>query len=384
MANILLFDTPQSRLALYPLSLTRPVCDLRAGILTIREWWETVSASAIFALSESYLQEALPESPYSICVDATVMPDGKCLEQILALRPGAMLEDEHGLIAYATENLPVYNQIPVWADHSVQAAAQVRLRHITDIFKYNDGFIRRHFAMLGSEKQSQTPDPSNTIIGENLFLEPGVQMKACIVNTMEGPVYIGKNALVMEGTMIRGPVAICESAVVKMGTKLYGGTTIGPYCTAGGEIKNTMLMGYSNKAHDGYLGDSVIGEWCNFGAGSSNSNVKNTGGEVNMWNQGAQLFKSVGQKGGLVMGDYSRCAINSSFNTGTTVGVSCNVFDGTYPNKHLPSFSWGNHERYEFQKACNNAANWKKMKGKEFTAKDQLILHHLFEITNNR
>jgi UDP-N-acetylglucosamine diphosphorylase/glucosamine-1-phosphate N-acetyltransferase len=384
MASIVLFDTPQSRLALYPLSLTRPVCDLRHGILTNREWWKLVSGSDPFALSEPYQDEPLPESSCFICVDATVTPDEKCLRQILTLQPGVMLEDEHGMIAYATTNMPGYNQIPVWTEHSVQVPMQKRVTHISDIFKTNAMAIEAQFSSVTNDRDTKGVDASNVVIGNNsLFLEAGAEMKACIINTVEGPVYIGKNALVMEGTMIRGPVAICEGAVVKMGTKLYGGTTIGPYCTAGGEIKNTILTGYSNKAHDGYLGDSVIGEWCNFGAGSSNSNVKNTGGEVSMWHQSTKSFAGVGQKAGLVMGDYSRCAINSSFNTGTTIAVSCNVFNGAYPNKHLPSFSWGNHDRYEFEKACRDAANWKKMKGKEFTAKDRLILQHIFENTSS-
>lgn len=381
MPDILLFDTPQSRSLSYPLSLTRPIADLRIGILTIREWWELVARGPVFALTENYLQQPFPDLLSTICVDATVFPDDNCLAQILALQPGEMLEDDNGMIAYGTQHRPSYNQVPVWIDRSIQVARQERLQHITEVFKKNAAFIGKHFRLLAADGGFQMPDASNTTIGRDIFLEPGVEMLACTINTKEGPVYIGKNALVMEGTLIRGPVAIGEGAVVKMGTKLYPGTTIGPYCTAGGEIKNTMMMGFSNKAHDGYLGDSVVGEWCNFGAGSSNSNVKNTGGEVKMWDQASRSFIGVGQKGGLIMGDHSRCAINSSFNTGTTIGVSCNIFDGTYPGKHLPSFSWGNHESYEFLKACRDAANWKKMKGKEFTDQDRLILQHIFETT---
>jgi len=339
----------------------------------------------VFALTEYYLQEAVPEGPSFICIDATVTPDAKCLDQVLALQPGAMLEDEHGLIAYATTSLPVYNQLPVWTNHSVQVPHQQRLDHSWQLFQTNEAKIRQHFQLLTNGKRTEPAAESNTILGgTNLFLEAGVEMEACTINATTGPVYIGKNALVMEGTLIRGPVSIGEGAVIKMGTKLYPGTTIGPYCTAGGEIKNSILTGYSNKAHDGYLGDSVVGEWCNFGAGSGNSNVKNTGGEVKMWDESLKSFQPAGVKAGLVMGDYSRCAINSSFNTGTTVGVSCNIFDGTYPNKHLPSFSWGNHERYEFQKACIDAANWKKMKGKEFSAEDRLILQQIFELADNK
>lgn len=385
MVTLIFIDTPQSRLTLYPLSLTRPVCDLRHGILTIREWWSAITGMPVYALSEPYLQEDIPEAPLFICIDATVCPDGNCIEQILALEQGAMLEDERGLIAYASSKMPVYNQLPVWPARSVQVPHQQRLTGVWQLFQTNEEKIRQHFQVNTNGRTSAPVADSNTIIGgENLFIEAGADVQACTINTTTGPVYIGKNALVMEGTLVRGPVSIGEGAVIKMGTRLYPGTTIGPWCTAGGEIKNSILTGYSNKAHDGYLGDSVIGEWCNFGAGSSNSNVKNTGGEVKMWHEPSRSFQPVGIKAGLIMGDYSRCAINASFNTGTTVGVSCHVFDGTYPNKHLPSFSWSNHERYEFHKACLDAANWKKMKGKEFTGKDRLILQHVFEIINTK
>ncbi len=376
---IILFDTPLSRSALYPLSLTRPVCDIRHGILTMREYWQLKTSQNVYALTESYLQEQLPEDSTFICIDATVSCSDDCFEKIMALQPGEMLEDNNGLIAYATGQLPLYNQFPVWIETSIKIETQKRIKHASFLFQTNEERIREHYILLANGKESQMPAPSNIIIGSgNLFLEEGVQMRACIINASDGPVYIGKNAKVMEGALIHGPVAICENAVVKMGAKLYPGTTIGPYCTAGGEIKNSILTGFSNKAHDGYLGDSVIGEWCNLGAGTSNSNVKNTGSLVKMWDQSSRDFIPVGNKAGLIMGDYSRCAINSSINTGTTVGVCCNIFDGTYPDKHLPSFSWGNHEQYDFNKACSDAANWKKMKNKDFTEADRLILQHLF------
>lgn len=380
MTAILLYDTPQMRQAFYPLSLTRPLCDLRHGIFTIREWWQKITGWPVYALTESYLGEKTGEARKWICVDATVMVEGTNIERVLALEPGGMVEDERGMIAFATERLPAYNQLPLWTDHAAQVKNQQRLTRAWQLFQTNAGQIRAHCSLLPASFQSSAVSGTNIVVGNGgLFLEEGVTMEACTINTTEGPVYIGKNALVMEGTLIRGPVAVCEGAVVKMGTRLYPGTTIGPYCTAGGEIKNSILLAYSNKAHDGYLGDSVIGEWCNFGAGSSNSNVKNTGGPVKMWDQTAMDFVAVGNKAGLIMGDYSRCAINSSINTGTTIGVSCHVFDGTYPSKHLPSFSWGNFERYEFHKACNDATNWKNMKSQEFTGKDRLILQRIWE-----
>jgi UDP-N-acetylglucosamine diphosphorylase/glucosamine-1-phosphate N-acetyltransferase len=380
MKVILLYDTPVSRQALYPLSLTRPVCKLRHGILTIIEWWQLVTGLPVYPLSEPLLSGEPGNAESFLCIDATVIPGGMVLQQLLGLGNDVTLEDEKGMIGFTTGKIPAYNQLPVWAGHSVHVPRQERLEHAWQLFQTNAEKIRIHYSLLAGGKRTAPISATNTIIGNgSLFLEEGVTMEACTINTTEGPVYIGKNALVMEGSLLRGPVSIGEGAVIKMGTRIYPGTTIGPFCTAGGEIKNCILMAYSNKAHDGYLGDSVVGEWCNFGAGTSNSNVKNTGGDVKMWDQQTRSFMVAGKKCGMIMGDYSRCAINSSINTGTTIGVSCNIFDGTYPDKHLPSFSWGNHERYVFHKACNDAANWKNMKGKEFTGKDRLILQRIFE-----
>lgn len=379
MPVILLYDTPKSRAAHYPLCLTRPVGDLRHGIFTARERWQCFTGLGVYLLSEGYLQQDIPGTDHYLCVDASVRPERHCIDQILQLEKDCVVEDGGGLLAFFASEIPLFNQFPAWPKKTVRVPLQERLLHISDIFKTNAQAIRADIELVSAGENSLPLAPSNTVMGENkIFVQQGAEVQACTINTTEGPVFIGKNALVMEGALIRGPVAIGEGAVVKMGTRLYPGTTIGNYCTAGGEIKNTMMMGYSNKAHDGYLGDAVIGEWCNFGAGSSNSNVKNTGGPVTLWFEEIKGFKPVGNKAGVIMGDYSRCAINSSFNTGTTVGVSCNIFDGSYPDKHLPSFSWGNFERYEFGRACANAANWKKMKGMEFTEADRLILQHLY------
>jgi UDP-N-acetylglucosamine diphosphorylase/glucosamine-1-phosphate N-acetyltransferase len=380
---ILLYDTPTSRAQMYPLSLTRPVCDLRYGILTIREHWILKTGAEVLTLTEDYLQESIPSADFYICADPCVLADDACFEKILSLQVGEMLEDELGMIAYSIAKPPMFNQLPVWLDKSYSISSQKRLGHASELIKTNAARIATDFALLSTQKASASIDASNTIIGPSqVFIEDGADVKACIINATEGPVYIGAHALLMEGTLIRGPVAICHHAVIKMGTRLYPGTSIGPYCTAGGEIKNSILSGYSNKAHDGYLGDSLLGEWCNMGAGSSNSNVKNTAGEVKMWSEAENKMIAVGNKAGLIMGDYSRTAINSSINTGTTIGVSCNVYEGTYPPKHLPSFGWGNYETYAFEKACADAANWKKMKGREFTETDRRILQHIFEKRN--
>ena len=213
-----------------------------------------------------------------------------------------------------------------------------------------------------------------------VYIHPSAKIENVIINADEGPVYIGEHALVMDGSMLRGPVAICNNAVVKMGTKLYAGTTIGPYCTAGGEIKNSILSAFSNKAHDGYLGDSYIGEWCNFGAGTSNSNVKNTAGAVAFNTDGKGLVSSGRNKGGLLMGDYSRCAINTSFNTGAVVGVCCNIFGVVNTKKYFQNFSWGS-ERYKLAEAINHISAWKKFKGQEMNEQEIIALETIYNST---
>lgn len=251
-----------------------------------------------------------------------------------------------------------------------------------DIFQYNDWALRNDFAWVTKNRISQKISATNqVIVPGNIFIEEGAIVECSIINASTGPVYIGKNATIMEGCIIRGPFALCEGATLKMGARVYGATTIGPYCSAGGEIKNSVLFGYSNKAHDGYLGDSVIGEWCNLGAGTTNSNVKNTAGEVKMWSNAAKDFIGVGVKAGLIMGDYSRAAINTAFNTGTVVGVCCNIFSEGFPPKLVSDFTWGN-EKYQFEKAIQDIDNWKKLKGQSITEEEKNILQQLYNQSN--
>ncbi len=252
------------------------------------------------------------------------------------------------------------------------------LNRLVDIIQVNDWAIRQDFEMITKGRHSQIISSTNkTIHPENIFLEEGAKVEHSIINASNGPVYIGKNAEVMEGCMIRGPFALGEGAVIKMGTKIYGAVSIGPYSMAGGEIKNSVIFGHSNKAHDGYLGDSVIGEWCNLGAGTSNSNVKNTAGDVKLWDNATQTFQSAGIKCGLMMGDYSRAAINTSFNTGTVVGVCCNIFGDGFPPKYIPDFTWGE-ERYRLDKALQDIDNWKKLKGKRISEREIEMLKTLY------
>ncbi|MDP4259087.1 MAG: putative sugar nucleotidyl transferase [Bacteroidota bacterium] len=264
-----------------------------------------------------------------------------------------------------------------------------QISHPWDIIRHNAQAIADDFALLTKDRTSQPIPPTvQSIRPENIFIEAGAILNYCTLNASAGPIYIGRNAEVMEGSLIRGPFALCEGAVVKMGAKMYGATTIGPYSTVGGEIKNSVIFGYSNKGHDGYLGDSVIGEWCNLGAGTSNSNLKNNAGEVKVWSPSRSAFIAAGAKCGLFMGDYSRSAINTSFNTGTVVGVCCNVFGdgaggvgipGALTPKFIPSFSWGFVAKYEFDKAIRDIGNWKALKGQTLTDPEIQTLKRIYE-----
>ena len=327
-----LVDDAAIEKGLFPFTLTRSPTDIRIGILTIREKWMQTPGTGTLASIPSHL---LP-SP----------------EVVTSLQQGKALPDEALFIT-----------------------------HPWHIFHYNDQAIRQDFALLTAGRQSAPIPASNQVRNpEQIFLEPGAVVEDCIINAATGPVWIGKGALVMEGSMIRGPVAICEGSVIKMGAKIYGATTVGPHCVAGGEIKNSVLFGYSNKAHDGYLGDSVLGEWCNLGAGTSNSNLKNNGGEVRIFNPLTARHTGAGTKCGLLMGDYSRAAINTSFNTGTVTGVCCNIFQEGLTPAFIPSFSWGcKGDRYRFDKALQDIAVWKKFKDQELTAQEIQKLQFIFD-----
>jgi UDP-N-acetylglucosamine diphosphorylase/glucosamine-1-phosphate N-acetyltransferase len=254
------------------------------------------------------------------------------------------------------------------------------LQHPWEIFQWNEEAIEQDFELLTKKRKSQTVSKTNIVIKPSkIFIEKGAKVEYSVLNASAGPIYIGKDAEVMEGCMIRGPFALGDHALLKMGSKVYGATSIGPYCVAAGEIKNSVLFGYSNKAHDGYLGDSVIGEWCNLGAGTSNSNLKNNAGEVRISTPKGHV--AAGYKCGVLMGDYSRTMINTALNTGTVVGASCNVFGAGLTPKYLSSFSWGNDgiDRYQFDKAIADIENWKKLKGKKLSKNEKSILKYIFE-----
>jgi UDP-N-acetylglucosamine diphosphorylase / glucose-1-phosphate thymidylyltransferase / UDP-N-acetylgalactosamine diphosphorylase / glucosamine-1-phosphate N-acetyltransferase / galactosamine-1-phosphate N-acetyltransferase len=359
--KIVLNDT-SVRAGLYPFGIISPVSSIRVGILTIKEKWERITGSEVFESTESFLDTVNDknEKP-DLLIDSTIIPSKIWWQQL--------------------------QQNPAFGSKEINPADSNNVKtinHPWQIFQLNDWAIRQDYDLITTGRNSQPISSTNkTIAPQNIFIEEGARVEHSIINASTGPVYIGKNAEIMESCSIRGPFAIGEGAVLKMGTKVYGATTLGPYCMGGGEIKNSVLFGYSNKAHDGYLGDSVLGEWCNLGAGTSNSNIKNTAGVVKLWNNETQNYLPAGLKAGLIMGDYSRSAINTSFNTGTVVGICCNVFGEGFPPKFISDFTWGK-ERYTFAKIVEDINNWKQLKNKSITEREIEILKKLYNQKTNQ
>lgn len=380
---IILFDN-HHRKGLFPFTLTRALADLRFGILTIKERWEQVSGQTVYVATVPYLQPLYPVIPAGdhTWVDASVMPSRSLLDAVLSLTPGCCLADENGLIAGRTDQpLKISaDQLLAAFENITDLAAVERLQHPWQLMQWNDRMIREDWALLTKDRHSQLlPATVQAVQPENIFIEQGARLSHCILNAATGPIYIARDAEIMEGSVVRGPFVLGQGSVLKMNSRVYGATTLGPFCMGGGEIKNTVMMGYSNKAHDGYLGDSVVGEWCNFGAGSTNSNIKNTAGEVKLWDMGAENYVGVGQKCGVIMGDYSRVAINSAINTGSMIGVSCNVFGAGLLPTIIPNFAWGvGGTRYEPKKALEAIDNWKRLKGRQLSDSEIAVLQHIF------
>ena len=382
---IILFDNA-SRNKLYPLTYTNAVAQLRMGIYTMQERWHLMQTEKVFVHTENYLRPLFSEIPNEthILIDASVIITNELLDRILTLQQGEALADDAGMIA-GCMNLDVATFSAATAlqnfENIYDQPNARRLEYPWQIFQWNDEMLRKDFALITKNRISQ-PLPAHVICTqpENIFIEEGATLMPCFINASGGPVYIGKNVLVMEGAMIRGAATFGENTVIKMGTKIYGAAA-GPSCTLGGEIKNCVFQSHSNKAHDGYLGDAVIGNWCNLGAGTSNSNVKNSAGMVKMYSEAAAAYIEVGNKCGAVIGDYTCTAINTSLNTGTVAGAVCNLFgEGLSPN-YIPNFQWGINPplEYRLEKAIENIRNWKKFKGAELTHEEIQVLQHIFE-----
>lgn len=384
--NYILFDGTV-RNALLPLTFTKPVADLRIGILTIREKWETYLGFTTTTLTEDYLEEKFPmvEMAQNVMINASFLPTLSLAEIIMGLKEKqAVFKDEEVIAFFTTEsqetiNFDNYEQIEF--DGEV-----IQIKNTWDLFSFNEKELIADFELITEGRISQPiPDGVRYINKENIFIEEGAEILFAVLNASKGPIYIGKNSLVMEGSLIRGPFALGEHSVVKMGAKIYGATTIGPFCTVGGEINNSILSGYSNKGHDGFLGNSVLGEWCNIGADTNISNLKNNYGEVRLWNYETENFAKTGlQFCGLIMGDHSKCGINTMFNTGTVIGVSANIYGSNFPRNFIPSFSWGGaagFSTYQTDKVTETAILVMKRRGVDFDEKDRRILERIFEIT---
>ena len=379
LMNLILFDN--NRENYYPLSFTRPIADFRVGIFTIREKWEKYYKS-VSVKTEGYLSDKFPikQTNDNLWVSAKVFPTKILITELESLRVGEILEKNGDVIAFRSAVYDPDKLIKITTNIEVDS-----LENLCDIFTDNDREIKRDFSLLIKGRVSQSLSDNNTVLGKDIFIEKGAKVSCSILDSENGPIYIGKNAEIMEGSIIRGPFSMGKNSVLKMGTKIYGATSLGPYCKVGGEVNNSVLFGYSSKAHDGFLGNSVIGEWCNLGADSNNSNLKNNYANVKIWNYKEERFKNTDlQFCGLVMGDHSKCGINTMFNTGTIVGVSANIFGSGFPRNFIPSFNWGGaagFSIYKLQKALEVAEKVFGRRKLSFDKVEQGILTHVYNMT---
>jgi UDP-N-acetylglucosamine diphosphorylase/glucosamine-1-phosphate N-acetyltransferase len=384
--NYILFDG-DVRNSLLPFTYTKPVADLRVGILTIREKWEKYLGSTTTTVTEEYLEEKYPmvELAENVMINASFCPNKKLVEIVQNLAKNEAIFKNDDVIAFFSSedqeeiNFEEYKHIEFNED-------VIQIKNTWDIFSLNGKAIQEDFDFLTEDRTSKPiPEGVQYINKGNIFIEPGAKITFASLNATDGPIYIGADAEIMEGSIVRGPFAMCDHAVLKLGAKIYGPTTLGPYCKVGGEVNNSVLMGYSNKGHDGFLGNSVLGEWCNLGADTNNSNLKNNYAEVKLWDYNTGRFAKTGlQFCGLMMGDHSKCGINTMFNTGTVIGVSANIFGSGFPRNFVPSFSWGGASgftEYKTNKVFEVAEVVMKRRNLSFDAVEQRILENVFEIT---
>ena len=384
--NYILFDS-KVREALLPFTFTRPVADIRIGILTIREKWEFYLKTTTSSLTEDYLAEKFPvvKMDQNVLLNASILPNQRLIARVKNLKAKEAVVYKDEVIAYFSEDAHLEDDFSSYKKIEFTEAL-LRIENTWDIFSKNAQAIRADFDLLTSGRKSAPISPTNNLINaENIFLEEGASVEYSILNATDGPIYIGKNAQVWEGSLIRGAFALCENATVKMGGKMYGATTIGPWSKVCGEVSNAVIFGYSSKGHEGYLGNAVLGEWCNIGADSNNSNLKNNYAKVRLWNYASESFEQTGlQFCGLMMGDHSKTAINTMFNTGTVIGVNCNIYVPGFPRNFVPSFSWGGASgftEYLPKRAFEAAKVMMARRNVEFDAIEAKILEHVFELT---
>lgn len=386
--NIALVDLSKQRSNLFPLSYTRPIADLRVGILTIREKWERHFTHKISFLTTPLLGKKFsPETiTYDLVINGSLCPKADLVHEITCLKDGESLFKEDVFIAAKGnfDNIADLEAITTGKSYSKEIT---HINRTWDIFLKNAQEIELDYQLLTEGRKSAPIIDKHTIVygKENIFIEEGVTIKAAVLNAENGPIYIAKNAEIQEGSAIRGPFALGEGSKINMGAKMRAGTTIGPQCKVGGEVSNAVIWGNSNKGHEGFLGNAVLGEWCNLGADTNNSNLKNNYAQVSMWDEASKDFVDTGlQFCGLVMGDHSKSAINTMFNTGTTVGVFSNVYGAGFPKTRIPSFTWGGVRSmllYNFEKAIETGEIVMKRKGQELTVIDVEILKAIYEET---
>ena len=384
--NFILFDGPR-RDHLLPFTFTRPVSEIRVGIMTLKERWEAYLKVSVSSLTEEYLSIKYPVNleESNVFIDASVLPSNELLKAVKALRAGERLMSGELIIAYLAA---VSKSADELSDFDVVKfeGGLVQINNTWDIFDKNATILQSDFDFITKGRKSQPISSTNQLIHpERIFLEEGAKVEFSILNATDGPIYLGKNSEIWEGSLIRGGLALCNNAIIKMGGKLYGATTIGPYSKVCGEVSNSVIFGYSSKGHEGYLGNAVLGEWCNIGADSNNSNLKNNYAKVRLWDYATERFEQTGlQFCGLMIGDHSKTAINTMFNTGTVIGVNSNIYVPGFPRNFVPSFSWGGASgftAYQPAKAFDAAKVMMARRGMEFNDVEADILTHVFEIT---
>ena len=384
--NYILFDGPH-RNNLLPFTYTRPVADIRIGIMTIREKWESYLDYTTTTVTEDYLSEKFPlvEMEENVMINASFLPNLQITELIKNLKENQAIFKDEDVIAFYVKEGEEHDDFSNFEAIELNDSI-VKIEKTWDIFSKNGQALESDFDFITKNRVSEPiPSTVNTINPENIFIEKGASLNFVTLNASSGPIYIGKNSEVMEGTVIRGPFSLGSNSTIKLGAKIYGPTTVGPQSKVGGEINNSVIFGYSNKGHDGFLGNSVLGEWCNIGADSNNSNLKNNYAEVRLWDYNSEGFARTGlQFCGLMMGDHSKCGINTMFNTGSVVGVSANIFGSGFPRNFVPSFSWGGHSgfiTYKTNKAFEVAEVVMDRRNEVFSDQDKAILEHVFEIS---
>jgi UDP-N-acetylglucosamine diphosphorylase/glucosamine-1-phosphate N-acetyltransferase len=388
--NYILFGD-QSRNNLLPLTYMRPVADIRIGILTIREKWEMVLKTKTSSLTEKYLEKKFPivKDKENILINGAICPTPELVKEIEGLKSNQALINSDSIIALhvKAEDLDESGEVGIEGIEEIETKTEIKkINNVWEIFSENGDAIQNDYELITKGRKSEKLSTTNNVLAkENVFIEKGARVEFATLNASTGPIYIGKDSEIMEGSVIRGPFALCNNSVVKMSAKIYGPTTIGPHSKVGGEINNSVFFGYSNKAHDGFLGNSVIAEWCNLGADTNNSNLKNSYDNVKLWNYARNTFVDTGRQFcGLIMADHTKTGINTMFNTGTVVGVNANIYGSGFQRNFIPSFSWGGKTGFKvfnFKKAVQVATAVYSRRDLKFGEVEQEILKYVFELT---